>query len=202
MRFPVEIVRRTREVVGDGFPIIYRMSLLDLVEDGQTWDEVVELALLVEQAGATVINTGIGWHEARVPTIITQVPRGAWTWTTRRLREEVSVPVCASNRINTPEVADQLVADGTADLVSLARPLLADPEFVRKAAAGRADEINTCIACNQACLDHAFVEQAGQLSGQPARLPRDRAGAAAAPEHGAGEAASHGRGGRRRTRPA
>ena len=108
MRFPVEVVRRTREVVGDDFPIIYRISLLDLVEDGQTWDEVVELALLVEQAGATVLNTGIGWHEARVPTIITQVPRGAWTWATRRLREEVSVPVCASNRINTPEHADQL----------------------------------------------------------------------------------------------
>ena len=159
MRFPVEVVRRTREVVGDDFPIIYRMSLLDLVEDGQTWDEVVELALLVEQAGATMINTGIGWHEARVPTIITQVPRGAWTWTTKRLREEVSVPVCASNRINTPELADQLIADGTADLVSLARPLLADPDFVAKAAAGRADEINTCIACNQACLDHAFVNK-------------------------------------------
>ena len=159
MRFPVEIVRRTREVVGDGFPIIYRMSLLDLVEDGQTWDEIVELALLVEQAGATVINTGIGWHEARVPTIITQVPRGAWTWTTARLREEVSVPVCASNRINTPEVAEQLLADGDADLVSMARPLLADPEFVAKAAAGRADEINTCIACNQACLDHAFANK-------------------------------------------
>ena len=159
MRFPVEVVRRTREEVGEGFPIIYRMSLLDLVEGGQTWDEVVELALLVEQAGATVLNTGIGWHEARVPTIITQVPRGAWTWTTRRLREEVSVPVCASNRINTPELADQLVADGTADLVSLARPLLADPDFVNKAAAGRADEINTCIACNQACLDHAFVNK-------------------------------------------
>ena len=159
MRFPVEVVRRTREEVGEGFPIVYRMSLLDLVEGGQTWDEVVELALLVEQAGATVLNTGIGWHEARVPTIITQVPRGAWTWTTRRLREEVSVPVCASNRINTPELADQLIADGTADLVSLARPLLADPDFVNKAAAGRADEINTCIACNQACLDHAFVNK-------------------------------------------
>jgi 2,4-dienoyl-CoA reductase (NADPH2) len=159
MRFPVEIVRRTREQVGAGFPIIYRMSLLDLVEGGQTWDEVVELALLVEQAGATVINTGIGWHEARVPTIITQVPRGAWTWTTKRLRAEVSVPVCASNRINTPELAEQLVANGTADLVSLARPLLADPEFVSKAAEGRADEINTCIGCNQACLDHAFVNK-------------------------------------------
>ena len=159
MRFPVEVVRRTREVVGDGFPIIYRISLLDLVEDGQTWDEVVELALLVEQAGATVLNTGIGWHEARVPTIITQVPRGAWTWTTSRLREEVGIPVCASNRINTPELAEQLIADGTADLVSMARPLLADPDFVNKAAAGRADEINTCIACNQACLDHAFINK-------------------------------------------
>lgn len=159
MRFPVEIVRRTREVVGEGFPIIYRISLLDLVENGQTWDEVVELALLVEQAGATLLNTGIGWHEARVPTIITQVPRGAWTWTTRRLRSEVAIPVCASNRINTPELADNLIADGTADLVSMARPLLADPEFVTKAAAGRADEINTCIACNQACLDHAFANK-------------------------------------------
>ncbi len=159
MRFPVEVVRRTRELVGHGFPIIYRISLLDLVEDGQTWDEVVELALLVEQAGATVLNTGIGWHEARVPTIITQVPRGAWTWTTRRLRHEVDIPVCASNRINTPELAERLIVDGTADLVSMARPLLADPDFVNKAAAGRADEINTCIACNQACLDHAFANR-------------------------------------------
>ncbi len=159
MRFPVEIVRRTRETVGDGFPIIYRLSLLDLVAGGQTWDEVVTLAHLVEQAGATVINTGIGWHEARVPTIITQVPRGAWTWTTARLKAEVSIPVCASNRINTPELANSLIADGTADLVSMARPLLADPEFVNKAAAERADEINTCIACNQACLDHVFANK-------------------------------------------
>ncbi len=159
MRFPVEVVRRTRELVGDGFPIIYRISLLDLVEDGQSWDEVVELALLVEQAGATLLNTGIGWHEARIPTIITQVPRGAWTWATKRLKAEVRIPVCASNRINTPELADQLIADGSADLVSMARPLLADPDFVNKAAAGRADEINTCIACNQACLDHAFVNK-------------------------------------------
>ncbi len=156
MRFPVEIVRRTRETVGDGFPIIYRISLLDLVEDGQTWEEVVTLAKLVEEAGATVLNTGIGWHEARVPTIITQVPRGAWTWTTQRLREEVSIPVCASNRINTPELADSLIASGAADLVSMARPLLADPDFVNKAAEERADEIITCIACNQACLDHVF----------------------------------------------
>jgi 2,4-dienoyl-CoA reductase (NADPH2) len=156
MRFPVEIVRRTREVVGDGFPIVYRLSLLDLVEGGQSWDEVVTLAHLLEEAGATVLNTGIGWHEARVPTIITQVPRGAWTWATARLKDEVGVPVCASNRINTPELADRLLADGTADLVSMARPLLADPDFVNKAAAERADEIITCIACNQACLDHAF----------------------------------------------
>jgi 2,4-dienoyl-CoA reductase (NADPH2) len=159
MRFPVEIVRRTRETVGAGFPIIYRLSLLDLVEGGQTWDEVVELAHRIEQAGATVLNTGIGWHEARVPTIITQVPRGAWAWTTARLKEQVGIPVCASNRINTPELADRLVADGTADLVSMARPLLADPEFVNKAAAERADEIITCIACNQACLDHVFGNQ-------------------------------------------
>ncbi len=159
MRFPVEIVRRTRETVGDGFPIIYRLSLLDLVEGGQTWEEVVELSGLIEDAGATVINTGIGWHEARVPTIITQVPRGAWTWTTRRLKAEVSIPVCASNRINTPQLAEQLIADGTADLVSMARPLLADPDFVNKAAAEREDEIITCIACNQACLDHVFKNQ-------------------------------------------
>jgi len=156
MRFPVEIVRRTREAVGDDFPIIYRLSLLDLVEGGQTWDEVLELAFLLEDAGATVFNTGIGWHEARVPTIITQVPRGAWTWATARLKKEVAIPVCASNRINTPELAEQIIADGSADLVSMARPLLADPEFMNKAAAERADEINTCIACNQACLDHVF----------------------------------------------
>jgi 2,4-dienoyl-CoA reductase (NADPH2) len=156
MRFPVEVVRRTRDTVGDGFPIIYRISLLDLVEGGQTWDEVLELAYLVEDAGATVLNTGIGWHEARVPTIITQVPRGAWTWATARLKKEVAIPVCASNRINTPETAEQILADGHADLVSMARPLLADPEFMNKVAAERTDEINTCIACNQACLDHVF----------------------------------------------
>mgnify|MGYP000905397218 CR=1 FL=1 len=159
MRFAVETVRRSRDAVGPDFPIIYRMSLLDLVEGGQTWDEVVELAHLIQDAGASVINTGIGWHEARVPTIITQVPRGAWTWTTKRLREVVGIPVCASNRINTPELAESLIADGTADLISMARPLLADAEFVAKAAADRADEINTCIACNQACLDHAFANK-------------------------------------------
>ncbi|CAB4701617.1 MAG: FAD-dependent oxidoreductase [Actinobacteria bacterium] len=156
MRFPVEIVRRSRELVGADFPIVYRISLLDLVEGGQTWEEVVELAHLLEAEGVTLLNTGIGWHEARVPTIITQVPRGAWRSATARLKAAVSVPVCASNRINTPELAEQILAAGEADLVSMARPLLADPEFVAKARAGRADEINTCIACNQACLDHAF----------------------------------------------
>jgi 2,4-dienoyl-CoA reductase (NADPH2) len=156
MRFALEVVRRTRDVVGDGFPIVYRISLLDLVEGGQTWDEVVDLAHGLEAAGVTAFNTGIGWHEARVPTIITQVPRGAWRSATARLKATVSVPVCASNRINTPELAEEILASGDADLVSMARPFLADPELVAKAAAGRADEINTCIACNQACLDHVF----------------------------------------------
>jgi 2,4-dienoyl-CoA reductase (NADPH2) len=159
MRLPLEIVRRARDLVGDDFPILYRISLLDLVEGGQTWDEVVELAHGLEDAGVTALNTGIGWHEARVPTIITQVPRGAWRSSTARLKAEVSVPVCASNRINTPELAEDILATGDADLVSMARPLLADPAFVAKAAAGRADEINTCIACNQACLDHVFADQ-------------------------------------------
>ena len=155
MRFPVEVVRRSRELAGD-FPIIYRLSLLDLVEDGQTWEETLELAHRLEEAGVTVFNTGIGWHEARVPTIITQVPRGAWRSFTARLKAEVSVPVCASNRINTPEMCEEILASGQADLVSMARPLLADPDFVNKVAQGRTDEINTCIACNQACLDHVF----------------------------------------------
>ena len=155
MRFPVRIVERIRELAGD-VPVIYRISLADLVEGGQTWDEVAELAQRLEQAGVTAFNTGIGWHEARVPTIITQVPRGVWAPWTARLREVVDVPVIASNRINTPELAERLLADGSADLVSMARPFLADPDLVRKAAEGRADEINTCIACNQACLDHTF----------------------------------------------
>ena len=159
MRFPVEVVRRTREALGDDFLVMYRLSLLDLVEGGQTWEEVVALAKALEEAGASVLNTGIGWHEARVPTILTQVPRGAWARTTGRLRPEVGIPVCASNRVNTPDVAEQILAEGQADLVSMARPLLADPEFVAKAAAGRADEINTCIACNQACLDHVFANK-------------------------------------------
>ncbi|WP_370932472.1 FAD-dependent oxidoreductase [Amycolatopsis sp. cg13] len=155
-RFAVEIVRRTREKVGPDFIIIYRLSMLDLVEGGQSWDDVVALARDVEAAGATIINTGIGWHEARVPTIVTSVPRGAFTWVTGKLKPHVSVPVVTSNRINLPHVAEQALADGDADLVSMARPLLADPDWIRKAETGRADEINTCIACNQACLDHAF----------------------------------------------
>lgn len=158
-RFPVEIVRRTRELVGDDFPIIFRLSLIDLVEGGQTWAETVDLAYALQDAGVSVFNTGIGWHEARVPTIITQVPRGAWLDHTARLKAEVSIPVCASNRINTPELAEQAIASGQADLVSMARPLLADPAFAAKVAEGRTDEINTCIACNQACLDHAFANK-------------------------------------------
>jgi 2,4-dienoyl-CoA reductase (NADPH2) len=156
MRFPVRVVQRIREVVGDDFPVIYRISLLDLVDGGQSWEETVELAQRLQAVGVTAFNTGIGWHEARIPTIITQVPRGVWTPWTGRLRESVDVPVIASNRINTPELAEELVASGTADMVSMARPFLADPDFVAKAAAGRADEINTCIGCNQACLDHTF----------------------------------------------
>ncbi|MGK4360149.1 FAD-dependent oxidoreductase [Ectopseudomonas chengduensis] len=156
MRLPVEIVRRVREAVGPNFIIIYRLSMLDLVEGGSTWDEIVLLAKAIEKAGATIINTGIGWHEARIPTIATKVPRAAFTKVTAKLKGEVSIPLCTTNRINTPEVADQVLAEGDADMVSMARPFLADPDFVNKAAAGRADEINTCIGCNQACLDHTF----------------------------------------------
>jgi 2,4-dienoyl-CoA reductase (NADPH2) len=158
-RFAVEIVRRTRAAVGPDFVIIYRMSLLDLVAGGQTWDEVTALAKEVEAAGATLINTGIGWHEARVPTIVTSVPRGAFTWVTGKLRPEVSIPVIASNRINMPETAEEILARGDADMVSMARPFLADPDWVRKAGDDRSDEINTCIACNQACLDHTFAHK-------------------------------------------
>ncbi|MEJ5897488.1 NADPH-dependent 2,4-dienoyl-CoA reductase [Aquabacterium sp. G14] len=156
MRFPVEIVRRTRERVGPNFIIIYRLSMLDLVEGGSTFDEVVQLAQAVEAAGATIINTGIGWHEARIPTIATSVPRGAFAWVTQKMKGKVKIPLITTNRINTPEVGEKILAEGCADMVSMARPLLADPEFVNKAAAGRADEINTCIGCNQACLDHTF----------------------------------------------
>jgi 2,4-dienoyl-CoA reductase (NADPH2) len=159
MRLPLEIVAGTREVVGPSFIIIYRLSMLDLVEGGSSWDEVVELAQAIERAGATMINTGIGWHEARIPTIATMVPRAAFSWVTRRLRGSVKIPLITSNRINDPAVAERVLASGDADLISMARPLLADPEFVRKAAEGRADEINTCIACNQACLDLVFENQ-------------------------------------------
>jgi 2,4-dienoyl-CoA reductase (NADPH2) len=159
MRLPVEIVRRVREAVGKDFIIIYRLSLIDLIPGGSTWDEVVQLAKAIEKAGATLINTGIGWHEARVPTIATSVPRAAWTWLTKKLKPEVGIPVIASNRINVPEVGEQVLADGCADMVSMARPFLADPEFVKKAASGRRSEINVCIGCNQACLDHIFAQK-------------------------------------------
>ncbi|MGY0651579.1 oxidoreductase [Luteimonas sp. A537] len=156
MRFAVEIVRRVREACGPDFIIIYRLSMLDLVEDGNDWPAIVAQARAVEAAGATIINTGIGWHEARVPTITTSVPRAAFAGVTARLMPEVSVPLVATNRINMPDVAESILATGQADMVSMARPLLADPDWVAKAAAGRADAINTCIACNQACLDHVF----------------------------------------------
>ena len=156
MRLPVEIVRRVREAVGANFIIIYRLSMLDLIDGGSTWEEVVQLAQAIEQAGATLINTGIGWHEARIPTIATKVPRAAFAKVTAKMRGSVSIPLITTNRINTPEVAEQILAEGDADMVSMARPFLADPEFVNKAAAGRGDEINTCIGCNQACLDHTF----------------------------------------------
>jgi len=156
MRLPVEIVTRTREAVGKDFIIIYRLSMIDLIPDGNTWDETVALAKAIEAAGATIINTGIGWHEARVPTIATSVPRGAFTWVTKKMKREVTIPLVTSNRINLPATAEQILSDGCADMVSLARPMLADAEFVSKARDGRADEINVCIACNQACLDHTF----------------------------------------------
>lgn len=156
MRFPVEIVRRIRAAVGSDFIIIYRLSLLDLVDDGQSWDEIARLARAIEAAGATMINSGIGWHEARIPTIVTSVPRAAFAFVTRKLKSLVRLPVVATNRINMPETAERLLADGDADLVSMARPFLADPEWVAKAHRGRPEEINTCIACNQACLDHVF----------------------------------------------
>jgi len=157
IRFPLEVVRRVREAVGTDFIIIYRLSMLDLVEDGSSYDEIIALGKAIEDAGATIINTGIGWHEARIPTIATKVPRAAFTWVTAKVREALSVPVITSNRINMPEVAEEVLARGDADMVSMARPFLADPEFVVKAEQDRADEINTCIGCNQACLDHVFV---------------------------------------------
>jgi len=159
IRFPLAILRRAREAVGANFIIIYRLSMLDLVEGGSTWDEVVALARAAEAAGATIINTGIGWHEARIPTIATMVPRAAFAWVTRRLMGEVKIPLITTNRINDPATAEALLARGDADMVSMARPFLADPEFVRKAQDNRADEINTCIGCNQACLDQIFERQ-------------------------------------------
>ncbi|MBT9503097.1 MAG: NADPH-dependent 2,4-dienoyl-CoA reductase [Burkholderiaceae bacterium] len=164
MRLAIEIVRRTREAVGPDFIIIYRLSMMDLIPDGSSWEEVVELAKAITAAGATIINTGIGWHEARIPTIATSVPRAAFANVTQQLRSELraagmAIPLITSNRINMPEVAEQVLADGCADMISMARPFLADAEFVNKAAQGRADEINTCIACNQACLDHTFAQK-------------------------------------------
>jgi 2,4-dienoyl-CoA reductase (NADPH2) len=156
MRFPVEVVRAIRARVGPDFIIVYRLSMLDLVEDGQAWDEIVTLAKAIEAAGATLINTGIGWHEARIPTIVTSVPRAAFAFVTKKMKAEVKIPLVTTNRINMPDVAEQIIASGAADMVSMARPLLADADWVNKAAAGRADRINTCIACNQACLDHVF----------------------------------------------
>ncbi|MGZ3240966.1 MAG: oxidoreductase, partial [Burkholderiaceae bacterium] len=159
MRLPVEIVKRVRQAIGTNFIIMYRHSLLDLVEGGNTWDDVVTVAQALEKAGVSIFNSGIGWHEARVPTIVTSVPRAAFSSLAARLRKVVSVPVVASNRINMPQEAEDIIARGDADLVSMARPFLADPEFVNKAATGRTDEINTCIACNQACLDHTFANK-------------------------------------------
>ncbi|WP_145601236.1 NADPH-dependent 2,4-dienoyl-CoA reductase [Yersinia frederiksenii] len=156
MRFAVEIVRAVRQATGPDFILIYRLSMLDLVEEGSNWDEIEQLALAIEQAGATLINTGIGWHEARIPTIATMVPRAGFSWVTRKLMGKVRIPLITTNRINDPTVAEQVLADGCADMVSMARPFLADAAFVQKAAQNRADEINTCIGCNQACLDQIF----------------------------------------------
>ncbi|MGO4851963.1 oxidoreductase [Phaeovulum sp. W22_SRMD_FR3] len=193
MRLPVEVVARIRAALGPDFLIIYRISLIDLVPDGSTWDEVITLARAIEAAGADVLNTGIGWHEARIPTIATSVPRAAFSWLTARLRPEVGIPVITSNRINTPEVAEALLASGQADMVSMARPFLADPDFVAKAAAGRAAEIAPCIACNQACLDHTFSGKTAsclvnpraahetELTLTPARTPKTIAVVGAGP---------------------
>nr|WP_218598595.1 NADPH-dependent 2,4-dienoyl-CoA reductase [Polaribacter sp. NJDZ03] len=159
MRLPIELVKQTRDAVGKEFIIIYRLSMLDLVENGSSWEEVVQLGKEIEKAGATIINTGIGWHEARIPTISTSVPRAAFTWVTKKMKEELSIPLITSNRINMPETAEKILAEGDADMISMARPFLADPEWVNKAAEEKADEINTCIGCNQACLDHVFQQK-------------------------------------------
>ncbi|MCG8838849.1 FAD-dependent oxidoreductase [Tenacibaculum dicentrarchi] len=159
IRLAVELVQKIRESVGENFIIIYRLSMLDLVEQGSSWQEVVQLGKEIEKAGATIINTGIGWHESRIPTIATSVPRGAFTWVTQKMKEELSIPLITSNRINMPETAEKVLAEGHADMISMARPFLADPQWVNKAKQERDDEINTCIACNQACLDHAFQQK-------------------------------------------
>ncbi|SEE58334.1 2,4-dienoyl-CoA reductase (NADPH2) [Polaribacter dokdonensis DSW-5] len=156
MRLPIELVKQTREAVGKDFIIIYRLSMLDLVEGGSSWEEIVKLGKAIEAAGATIINTGIGWHESRIPTIATSVPRAAFTWVTKKMKEEIKIPLITSNRINMPETAEKVLAEGHADMISMARPFLADPEWVNKAKAEKSDEINTCIGCNQACLDHVF----------------------------------------------
>lgn len=159
IRLAIELVQKIREAVGENFIIIYRLSMLDLVEQGSSWEEVVQLGKEIEKAGATIINTGIGWHEARIPTIATSVPRAAFTWVTQKMKEELSIPLVTSNRINMPETAEKVLSEGHADMISMARPFLADPEWVNKAEEERDDEINTCIACNQACLDHAFQKK-------------------------------------------
>ena len=159
MRLAIETIKAVRAKVGEKFIIIFRLSMLDLVDGGNTWDEVVLMAKAVEQAGATIINTGIGWHEARVPTIVTSVPRAAFTWVTEKMKKEVNIPLITTNRINMPEVAEEILASGQADMVSMARPFLADAEFVNKASENKSDEINTCIGCNQACLDHVFQQK-------------------------------------------
>ena len=159
MRLPVALTAQIREAVGPNFIIIYRLSMLDLVENGSSWEEVVQLGKAIEKAGATIINTGIGWHESRIPTIATSVPRAAFTWVTKKMKAEIKIPLITTNRINMPETAEKVLADGDADMISMARPFLADPEWVNKAAAEKADEINTCIGCNQACLDHVFEQK-------------------------------------------
>lgn len=184
IRFPVDVVRRIRAAVGEHFIIIFRLSMLDLVEQGSSFEEIVALGQAVEQAGATIINTGIGWHEARVPTIATCVPRAGFSWVTKAFKDHFSIPVIATNRINTPDIAEQVLARGDSDMVSMARPFLADPEFVNKAERGQAERINTCIGCNQACLDHVFEGKVAsclvnpyachetELVVQPAQTPR------------------------------
>jgi 2,4-dienoyl-CoA reductase (NADPH2) len=159
IQFPLDIIRRTREAVGENFILIFRLSMLDLVEEGNTWEETVHFAKEIEKAGATIINTGIGWHEARVPTIATMVPRAGFSWVTEKMMKEIKIPLITTNRINSPEKAEEILAKGHAHMVSMARPFLADPEIIKKAIEGREEEINTCIGCNQACLDHVFKQK-------------------------------------------